>query len=81
MASTSTRYSEQHDQAQTGRQGRVCRPFGTLLGSRDPSAEAAALAADLSALVDAGLIRRVRDGSEIRFELTEPGGSTPAQEA
>jgi hypothetical protein len=81
MAGTNTTYSDQRDRTDRGDRGRGSRPVGTFLGSADPSAEAAALAADLTALIDAGLIRRVRVDGEIRFELTEPGQSTPAEEA
>ena len=81
MASASTNYSEQRDTERPREPQRGSRPVGTFLGSGDPSAEAAALAADLAALVDAGLIRRVRDRGEIRFELIGLGDSTPAEEA
>jgi hypothetical protein len=81
MAGIDTTYSDQRNRTDAGDRGRGSRPVGTFLGSADPSAEAAALAADLAALVDAGLIRRVRDGGEIRFELAELDDSIPDEEA
>jgi hypothetical protein len=82
MAHTSPNYSD--ERASSGaRRDEQCgqRPIGTFLSSGDAAIEAAALAADLRALVEAGLIRRTRAGGEIRIELTELGQSTPSHEA
>lgn len=65
---------------------RIASASGRLTADRDvprlgrPPREAAALASALQALLDAGLIRRVRAGGESRFKLTELGQSTPTEE-
>jgi hypothetical protein len=65
----------------SGRRPRAPRPLGSFLAAGRASADAAGLAADPAALVDAGLIRRVHADGEIRFELTELGQSSPSAEA
>lgn len=80
MPSETDHYGDQRAETPPRRRPPPPRPVGTFLAAGETPSQAAALAADLAALIDAGLIRRERVDGGICFELTELGRSTNTEE-
>jgi len=81
MTATPGRHTDPRPESSSRRRRpRAPRPVGTFLAAGGAPADAAALADDLTALIELGLIRRVRMDGEIGFQLTELEESTPAEQ-